>query len=156
MARKPKQRILHMRWMIESDLDAVLEIEKQGFVDPWDENTFRQCLRIRSCIGMVMVYGNDVVGYMVYERHKRHIDVLNIAVRNEYRRMCVGSAMLDKLKTKMSVERISSLSLMVIDENLEAHLWLRSNGFRCTEVVRGLYADHPHQDVYKFMFEVKE
>lgn len=156
MAQRKKQRVLDIRWMIERDMPQVLEIEKQGFNDPWDENAFRQCLRIRNCIGMVMEYGNDVVGFIIYERHKHHIEILNIAVRNEYRRMCIGTAMLDKLKSKLSAERIPTLMVNVIDENLAAHLWLQSNGFRCTEVIHGLYSDCPCQDAYKFVFDVSE
>jgi ribosomal protein S18 acetylase RimI-like enzyme len=89
---------------------------------------------------------------MIYNLQKRYFEVLNIAVHPEYRRMLVGSVMLDKLKSKLSDERRTSILLVVNERNLAAQVWLRNNGFLAKKVHKGLYNDLPDVDAYSFWF----
>jgi ribosomal protein S18 acetylase RimI-like enzyme len=44
---------VHVRWVIATDLPAVLRIEAESFPDPWDLDDFTRCLKQRNIIGMV-------------------------------------------------------------------------------------------------------
>lgn len=60
------------RWMIRRDLQTVLDIDRDSFWEPWGEDAFLEKLRQRNCIGMVAVQGEKIVGFMVYELHKKN------------------------------------------------------------------------------------
>ncbi len=146
MTTKEQVRI-HVRWMIRRDMAEVLAIESASFDSPWDEEDFKKCLRERNCIGMVAEKGEQVVGYMLYELHKRRLDILNFAVAPYWRRRAIGTQMVDKLISKMSSHRRTVISVPVADSNLPAQLFFRASGFRAVRVERD-YFDEPKQDAY--------
>lgn len=147
---KPKVPLkTHVRWMIRRDMPEVLSIEA-SLSHPWTEEDFLRCLRQRNCIGMVGELPNEAVGsYMVYELHKNTLSVLNFAVSEAYRGQGVGTRMIDKLKSKLSGLRRTSITMIVRESNLDLQLFLRSQDFVATEVLRGHFGD---EDGYWFEF----
>lgn len=149
---------VYLRWMIRRDMPEVLDIERaSAFEYPWPEEQFIRCLRQRNCIGMVVdicrtcgrptdrncgrCHGHElqVVGFMIYELHKRRLDVLNFAVHPELRRQGIGRAMLHTLRSKLSANRRWELRWHVAEPNLAGQLFLRHHGFRACGIVREHY-----------------
>ena len=96
----------HIRWMIKADMHQVLDIEQLCFSHPWNDADFLKVMRTRNNIGMVAVNHHDrVLGYMIYELHMRFIRLPNIAVHPLFYRHGIGSAMVEKLRGKLSVNR---------------------------------------------------
>ena len=93
---------VHIRWMIRRDMPEVLAIENDSFEFPWCEDDFLRCLRQRNCIGMVAEHDDRVVGFMIYELHKARLHILNFAVGTRFRRLGVGTQMIEKLVGKLS------------------------------------------------------
>jgi [ribosomal protein S18]-alanine N-acetyltransferase len=145
---------VHIRWMIRRDMPEVLAIEGESFEFPWSDDDFVRCLRQRNCIGMVAEYGDQVVGFMIYELHKTRIHVLNFAVADSYRRRGVGSQMIAKLTGKLSSQRRSRIMLEVRETNLYAQIFFRENGFRAVSVLRSYYADTP-EDAYLMQYRYR-
>lgn len=141
---KPKLQC-HIRGMIRKDMNRVLEIESNNFEFPWSEEQFIRCLRQRNCIGMVAEHGPPkdmkVVGYMIYELHRTRLHLLNFSADSTLHRQGIGSAMIGKLKDKLSNQRRSRILLEVRETNLDALLFLRSQGFRAISVLRNYYED---------------
>jgi len=137
------QSCVHIRWMIRRDMPSVLAIEGQSFEFPWTEEEFIRCLRQRDCIGMVAERNEEVVGFMIYELHKTRIHILSFAVHPQFRRQTVGSAMIDKLVTKLAYQRRNRIVLEVRETNLAAQLFFRQLGFRATSVLKSFYDDTP-------------
>lgn len=131
----------HIRWMIRRDLPIVLNIEKQSFRCPWNEDDFIRTLRQRNAIGMVVEKDDEVVGFMVYELHKNYLNIINFAVHPNYRRMRVGTTMIEKLYGKLSYDRRNRLVLEVADYNLDAQLFFKQLGFRAISILRDHYED---------------
>jgi ribosomal-protein-alanine N-acetyltransferase len=146
---------VHIRWMIRRDMPEVLQIEKASFEFPWFEDDFIRCLRQRNCIGMVAEQGERVVGFMIYELHKSRLHVLNFAVAPEFRRLAVGSQMIEKLVSKLSSQRRTRISLEVRETNLAAQLFFREAGFRATAVLRDFYDDST-EDAYVMQYHLDE
>lgn len=148
---------VNIRWMIRGDKAEVLNIEHHSFEFPWSEEDFIRCLRHRNCIGMVAEHGDRVVGFMVYELHKRRIHVLNFAVAPECRGRGVGRQMLEKLLGKLvktgMADRVA-ITLEIRESNLAAQLFFASHGFRATEVLRGWYEDSD-EDAYLFRYRIQ-
>ena len=147
-------RKVHIRWMIRRDMPEVLAIETASFEFPWCENDFLRCLRQRNCIGMVAEHDDQVVGFMIYELHKARLHVLNFAVDSRYRRLGVGSQMIEKLVGKLSSQRRNRILLEVRETNLAAQLFFRASGFRAVSVLREFYEDTP-EDAYLMQFRYR-
>jgi [ribosomal protein S18]-alanine N-acetyltransferase len=137
------QSCVHIRWMIRRDMPTVLRIEESSFEFPWTEDEFIRCLRQRDCIGMVAERNEEVVGFMIYELHKTRIHILSFAVHPEFRREKVGSAMIEKLVSKLAYQRRNRIVLEVRETNLPAQLFFRQLGFRATGVLKEFYEDTP-------------
>lgn len=132
---------VHIRWMIRRDMPEVLQIEEESYDYPWLEQDFLRCLRQRNCIGMVAEYGERVVGFMIYELHRTKLHVLNFAVSPSCRRQGVGAQMINKLISKLSNHRRTSITLEVRETNLAGQVFFRANGFKALRVSRGYYPD---------------
>lgn len=150
---------IEIPWMIRRHFDDVLRIEGECFPMPWSEEDFIRCLRQRNAIGMVAKVRDDVAGYMIYELHRNRLHILNFAVAPAYMRRGVGSAMVGKLKSKLS-HRLRNgtarnrIMLEVSEKNLDAQLFFRSQGFRAVSVVKGFYKCLPEEDAYLFQYRL--
>jgi ribosomal-protein-alanine N-acetyltransferase len=129
----------------------VLQIEGQCFEFPWSEEDFIRCLRQRNCIGMVAEHEERVLGFMIYELHKTRLHVLNFAVHPDHRHRGVGTAMVQKLVSKLSYQRRNRILLEVRETNLVAQLFFREAGFRAISVLRDFYHDTT-EDAYLMQY----
>ncbi len=129
----------HVRWMIRRDMEEIMAIERTAFADPWGEENFLQCLKSRNTFGAVAESAEKVIGYMIYEMHKKEIQILTMAVHPDMARSGIGSAMIDKMKVKLSSHRRSILTAEVPESWLQSQLFLRRHGFRATRFTRKVY-----------------
>ena len=141
-----------IRWMIHADMEQIYEIENESFVYPWDEHTFHQCLRQRNTIGLSVEHRECVIGFMIYETHKRHFRLTNFAVHPHYRRQGVGTQMIQKLIGKLS-QRRPNLVLEVSEMNLPGQLFFRELGFKAIKILHDFY-NQPGIDAYQFQFNM--
>ncbi len=141
---------LAIHWMCRSHLQSVLHIENESFSEPWTEEEFIRCLRQRNCIGMVAEEEDEIKGFMIYELHKNRLHLLDFAVAQASRREGVGSAMVDKLTSKLCFERRNRITMHVRETNLAAQVFFRAKGFRATKVDRGFYDDN--EDAYLMIY----
>jgi len=137
--------------MIRRDLPEVLAIEAMAFEFPWSEWDFVCCLRQRNSIGMVVEWNDRVIGFMIYALEKNRIDLLNLAMAPDALREGVGSALLAKLKAKLSEKHRDRITCHVRERNAAAQVFFRENGFHLAEVVRKLYED-TEEDAYRMEF----
>lgn len=142
----------HIRWMIRRDLHSVVSIEKDVFDYPWSKQEFLIALQQSNCSGMVAERNEEVVGYMVYELHKTRIELLNFAVRPRSQRLGVGSALIEKLKSKLAYERRNKISLELRERNLDGQLFFRQAGFKCTSILHGWYAVEEESVAYRMQY----
>ena len=143
----------YIRWMFRRDMDEILDIENQCFQwDSWTEKDFVYTMRQRNVIGMVAEYDEQVVGFSVYEFHKKYVVLLNVAVLPELQRQGIGKAMIakQKQKQKLSLHRRERLQLTVDETNLAAQLFFRSQGFKATGIDRDPWG--VGRDAYKMAY----
>ena len=100
---------------------------------------------------MVAEVGDSVVGFMIYELHRTRLHVLNFAVRRSHRRFGIGSQMMGKLFSKLSIERRDRILLEVRERNLPAQLFFRSLGYRAITVLKDFYEDTT-EDAYLMQY----
>lgn len=143
----------HIRWMIRRDMPTVLDIEKRSFTYPNSEEDFLRELRNSKCIGTVITIEENVVGYMIYELLKGKIRLLKLAVDLEYRRKGLATLMINKLKSKLSDHRRTSIILDVPDYNLGAQLFFKSQNFFATRVLKNA-DEHTDSDMYYMCYKL--
>ncbi|HAN99635.1 MAG TPA: ribosomal-protein-alanine N-acetyltransferase RimI [Planctomycetaceae bacterium] len=110
----------YIRWMIRRDMAAVLRIESRSFEFPWNDDDFVAALRRRNCIGMVAEHENRIVGHMIYDLEPNRLRLLNIAVCPDHRRTGIGSQLVQRLVSKLSIMRRDSLAFEVRESNVGA------------------------------------
>lgn len=145
----------HIRWMIRRDMPEVLEIENHSFEMPWNEEDFLKYLRQRSCIGMVIEVENKIIGYMIYELHKTKLHILNFAVHNRWRERGIGTQLINKLKSKLSAHRRTTIDFHIRETNLDMQLFLKAMNFQAINVRRQYY-DDTNEDAYIFRYVTKD
>lgn len=131
----------YIRWLIRTDMPAVLRIERASFGQPWTEDEFLRCLKQRNCIGLVAVRSDQAIGFVLYETLQDKLRVLNLAVDPGERRSGAGTALVRKLQDKLQRGRRERLILLVRERNLDAQLFFRAVGLRAVKVLRRYYRD---------------
>lgn len=84
-----------IRRMQDSDLDTVMEIERESFSTPWSCGTFRGLLQRSDASLWVAQVGKRVVGYAVVWYLFREAELGNLAVAPGWRRRGLGTQLLD-------------------------------------------------------------
>lgn len=136
-----------IRWLIRRDLREVLSIEQEAFPFPWTEDDFIRELRQRQKIALVVEYKQRIIAYCIYHLRPTYIDVLNFAVRHDFRRQGVGSLLADRIHGKLGNRR-TRVVVRVSDFNLGAQLFWSACGFHAVGVERGFFEGW---DAYKFV-----
>jgi ribosomal-protein-alanine N-acetyltransferase len=142
----PITKTLQLRWLIRKDMEQILKIENECFDSPYDIDWFMENLRHRNVVGMVADIRGSIAGFMLYELHKTHISIFDFAVSQEYQRQGVGTSMVQRLVDKLSHQGREAIEVMTSDQNINAHLFFRSCGFKAMSVFR----DHFESDGGEF------
>jgi ribosomal-protein-alanine N-acetyltransferase len=142
-----------IRWLIRNDLDDVMAIELASFAEPWAREDIHVALAQRNCIGCVYDVDQEIRGYMLYELQPGSLNIDNIAVHPDYRRQGIATALVQRLKDKLSQDRRTHITTMVSEHNTAAQLWLRACGFRCIRVHRAHFGQS--HDGYEFVYSLR-
>jgi ribosomal protein S18 acetylase RimI-like enzyme len=139
---------------IPHDIEAVMAIENASSDNPL---TRRDIVRIEGQqhgVGMIAAHDGYVAGFCLYEMLRARIRIVHMVVAPGICRRGIGTAMIEKLKTKLTPEsRRTGLSCVVRESNMAAALFLKSCGFEAV-LAPGYFEDRP-EDGYAFGFLVK-
>lgn len=96
-------------------------------------------------IGLAVEAEGRVVGFVLYELQENRLRIDRMAIHPDFRRTGYATAIIDRLKGKLSQQRRQVLFVDVSDRDLTAHLFLKSCGLRA--VVRG--------ECYRFTYRLE-
>lgn len=150
--RRSRGHLVH-RWMVRVDMPEILNIERESFAIPWNEEDFLLCLRQRNCFGRILEQNDKVLGFIIFEWGQVKIRIINCAVAPTSRRLRIGSMMVRKLTGRLSKRRQNSVMLEVRETNLEAQLFFRALGFKAIQVLRG-FCDDTGEDVFVMRYSI--
>ncbi len=120
--------LAEMRPMQKEDISAVMEIEIASYVSPWKENIYHDCLKVGyGC--WVMEYAQKVVGYGIMSAAVGEAHILNICIREDYRRYGLGRMLLNHLLELSRGHKASTVFLEVRSSNLGAYRLYEEEGF---------------------------
>ena len=128
-----------------ADLDAIVEIERASFGDPWSLKSFRDSLAHDFVRVLVLEDDGVVVGYAVVWVSSVECELANLAVSPARRGAGLGAQLLDAVLRQMHEEGLLVIFLEVRASNAAARRLYASRGFH--EVgVRPNYYKRPDED----------
>lgn len=116
--------------MSASHIADIVEMEKLYFSDPWSTSAFQYELNNRLSLWLVAVENDRVVGYVGSQTVLGEADMMNLAVREEYRRQGVGEKLVEALVERLSQQDAHILLLEVRVSNAPAIALYEKLGFR--------------------------
>ncbi len=118
----------------------VAAIEAVSYRDPWSENSFQETLVLADSSWVARI-DNMVAGYLITQWVLDEIHVLNIAVRDEFRRRGVGAKLMTHL-FDLGVQRgMRDIFLEVRASNAPAQKLYRKFGFSTLATRHHYYPD---------------
>jgi ribosomal-protein-alanine N-acetyltransferase len=126
--------------MRSEDLDAVMEIERRSFPEPWTPGLFLHELKLPFSKSVVAWRGDELVGYICRWLVGDEVHILNIAVRPEARVGGIGRALVSLVMQEAEQARAAIVTLEVRHDNEAAIALYRSYGFSERGVRRNYYA----------------
>lgn len=103
--------------MNASHVDAIAELEKRCFSDPWSVKSITSELNNPLSLWLVAVDGQKLAGYVGSQSVLGWADMMNIAVAPEYRRQGIGERLIIELIQKLQENRVTCLTLEVRASN---------------------------------------
>ena len=131
--------------MTRDDIEEIARLERLCFSDPWAEENFRDELRHRFSVPLVVKSGPTIVGYMCLWLVEDKMEIANFAVSPEFRRRGIGGKMMEKVLREAKERGCTNLILSVRESNLPAIGLYASQGFVEIHRREGYYRD-PAED----------
>ncbi len=146
--------------MTEVDLRNVVMIEKLSFSIPWNEEMFKSELSLDfaynfTCKLSLSGTGDILVGYMCVWLFHGEAHILNIAVHPDYRRMGLGTHLMQFFIDFSRRTKVKTLTLDVRSSNHPAIEMYRKLGFQKVGLRPHYYADN-HEEALIMALKLKE
>lgn len=127
--------------MDPTDINEVMAIERTTYRYPWSERFFLQELGVQCARSVLAEANGKIVGYVLYWLLPDEVDIHNIAVHQEFRRMGIGRTLLDHAIRAARARASVRVTLEVRKSNSVAQKLYLSQGFLVTGERRGYYSD---------------
>jgi ribosomal-protein-alanine N-acetyltransferase len=131
-----------IRTLMVTHLNAIEEIERSSYPTPWSRSMFAGELAKPASLCLGAFEGEDLVGYLIISRYVDAWHVMNIAVRPEFRRRGIATALLERLFELTSDGSKRGYTLEVRVSNLGAIKLYERLGFSARGTRRGYYTDN--------------
>lgn len=141
--------------MDETHIEAIAELERVCFHDPWSINSISSELHNPLSAWLVAVDEGVVCGYVGSQSVLDGADMMNIAVHPDYRKRGIGSTLIEKLIVLLKEKNVISLSLEVRASNETAIGLYHKMGFEIIGKRPGYYRN-PREDAYIMRKEFAE
>ena len=125
----------------ESDLVALLRIERECYPFPWSQQQFIEELQNRVATLLVCEIENRIAGYICYWLIGAEMEILNIATAPTARRRGVAVRLLNEAFSRCSEVGLSTAWLEVRAENRAAIALYQRSGFQKSGIRKGYYRD---------------
>ena len=126
----------------DADLDGVLEVEQESFVNPWTRAMYAWELQNRAMchIYVARLPECPVAGFCAFWRVVDELHVNNVAVRPAYRGRGVGTALMEQIFEAGRTLGARRITLEVRTSNVRARQLYERLGFRHSGTRRNYYS----------------
>jgi ribosomal-protein-alanine N-acetyltransferase len=127
--------------MVESDLDAVMEIEPHIYSHPWSRGNFSDSL-ISGYSAWVLLDGAKIIGYALMMMVLDEAHLLNLSVAKAYQKQGLGRLLLEHMIAIAKKHAAANMFLEVRPSNISAIALYENIGFNEMAIRRGYYPAH--------------
>ena len=139
--------------LTEEHMEAVMEIERDLFTQPWRVEDFKRLIGKPESINLAALAENRVVGYSCCWVVIETAELGNIAVARQYQGRSVARALLEATVKACRKREVSSLFLEVRSSNQRAIEIYNRYGFEQIGLRHGYYS-HPVEDALIMKLEL--
>lgn len=125
----------------ESDIGSVLEIERRSFAKPWTRFLFLEELSNPNSFNYLIKCGDTVAAYICFRLAANEMDILRIAVAEQWRRKGLASIILRESLKSAEEKNTGAAYLEVGSENLPAVSFYKKLGFAEVGKRLGYYSE---------------
>ncbi len=135
--------MLHIRPMTSADAGSVAGLEALCFPCGWDEGQYREALQAGTVFGAVCLdAGGEITGYAAASGVLDEMEILNVAVREDRRRLGAASLLLCAVLQEACERNILICHLEVRKGNVPARTLYEHAGFIQAGLRKKYYADN--------------
>lgn len=116
-----------IREMQKEDLEQILKIEHDSFVEPWSQASFEAELEKHYALLLVAALSNEIIGYAVAWKIANELHIANLAVKAVYQRQGIATRFLNEMENRMP--KLEWMELEVRQSNLAAINLYEKMGF---------------------------
>lgn len=125
---------LQIRSMKISDVEAVLEIERESGLSPWSLNGYLDELKRADSILKIAVCDNKTAGFIITRlittvEFDGEAEILNLAVKKNMRGRGIGKKLLSAVFEIAAAKSVNRIWLEVRESNASAQKFYRANSF---------------------------
>lgn len=120
--------MIYRNWIATDNLQ-ISELEKECFKSPWSIDMLNQTTHLKNFYGKVCEVDGKIVGYIgaIYDFWDG--EILNIAVKNEYRKQGIGEKLMQEIIDFLRLEKKENVFLEVRKSNFPAQKLYEKLGF---------------------------
>lgn len=131
--------MITVRKMSDSDIEEVAAIEQSIFSMPWSADSFRDSLALEHTIYLTAEVDGKIAGYCGMYKLFHEGEIVNVAVKTEYRKHGVAQTMLNELIHLGEVAEIDTFLLEVRETNQPARNLYEKLGFTQMGIRKNFY-----------------
>ena len=149
------EKKLIIRPMEVSDIDAIDEISRLVFPDPWPKESYQKELDNELANFFIMTYADIVIGYCHFWITFDSVSIVNFAIHPNLHGKKLGSLLMAHFLDRIEkIEEIRAITLEVRTDNEPAvHLYLK-NGFQIINTKKQFYTNG--DDAYYMVKVIRE
>lgn len=117
------------RFLTLYDVKSAAEIEKDSLSTAWSEKQIEETLGNENALYLVAKEDGNIVGIASAYNILGDAEILNIAVKEEYRGRKIGKLLLNSLIGELKSRNASRITLEVAEDNGRAIALYEKNGF---------------------------
>ena len=134
-----------IRRAMPTDIPAIVAIEQDSFIDPWEQSVFLEALTYYPSTYFVAVCDGGVVGFVVggLEDTGENIygHLCNLGISPRYRRRGIGKLLVNRVEHQFALELATGVQLEVRLSNTIAQRFYRRMGYRDVFGIEHYYAN---------------
>jgi len=138
-----------IRKAVEKDLEALYEIERLSFKDPYPPGFMRALYDLNSQIFLVAENDGRPVGYVIAAQDRGSGHIFSIAVHPSERGKRIGTRLMTEALKILKNHSVTTVRLEVRKSNNTAQRFYNALGFKYSHTIDGYYNDEDGLVYYK-------
>lgn len=133
-------------WVVPTDDNQILCIEKQLFADPLTQDNLKEMYSNPECIGRVYEVQKEysaqvdwkiIVGYVIFHSFNNSYYLCRIGVHPDFQHQGIGRKILQDLLRRAKQRKRKRLYAFVTESDMQTLYFLKACGWKAIRVVRG-------------------